>query len=676
MTARAISGASMIPQGEVATLMKATPAEVQALVEEHTGLAPLTKARDIARREATVAESKAEALPGTQEDVDFATVEAAETQQAEVEALAKKDAAQAALRAAQETKRQAEGEVVSLRQAERRVAQAQRDVAVAQARAEDARAHYGRLVAGAEASGVDVDGDLSQAVAEAEGKAQGLAEQAGTVRDSVLAVKAARKQQQATSMAVDAADAAEQEALDAAEDAAEALAQMKEEVEELRIEESECEQTARDAHAEAMIHRATSARLGKAVLTLTQAGQEHSCCPTCQNELDDVDGLIVSMQADIDAAEADCAQASGREQEATRRRMRVQKTLAGLGEEMGRQQEVVAAVGLASAAAREARGRDTAARQEADKAHTALATLLGVDTSTSDDDLFDLAREQYSTIMSQRDSILETSRLIEEIHHAAARRDDAAQSHQQALDVARNLHAPTPEAMQNAEHAATVAAQEENIAATALADAQVEHSTVHALNQANQMKAEEETARWAAKKDATQQALIARGKASALAALRSELLADYTRAICRGASDLLASFGGEYVAFHLDEDFIPRAELADGRLVRTALLSGGESALVGLAFRIGITLHLASGGLPEQVLCDEVTNYLDEAGRRSVLSALNRLFSSVVLISHTQEALDFAARVHNMRRTPLGATSFEQHSGVTPQVETAETIAA
>lgn len=192
MTARAFSGASMIPQGEVATLMKATPAEVQALVEEHTGLAPLTKARDIARREATVAESKAEALPGTQEDVDFATVEAAETQQAEVEALAKKDAAQAALRAPQETKRQAEGgEVVSLRQAERRVAQAQRDVAVAQARAEDARAHYGRLVAGAEASGVDVDGDLSQAVAEAEGKAQGLAEQAGTVRDSVLAVKAA-----------------------------------------------------------------------------------------------------------------------------------------------------------------------------------------------------------------------------------------------------------------------------------------------------------------------------------------------------------------------------------------------------------------------------------------------------------------------------------------------------
>lgn len=82
-----------------------------------------------------------------------------------------------------------------------------------------------------------------------------------------------------------------------------------------------------------------------------------------------------------------------------------------------------------------------------------------------------------------------------------------------------------------------------------------------------------------------------------------------------------------------------------------------------LAFRVGITLRLTSGGLPEQVLCDEVINYLDEQGRRSVLAALNNLFSLVVLISHTQEALDFAAHVHQMVRSPLGATHFDTTGG-------------
>lgn len=69
LTAKAFTSASMIPQGEVATLMKATPGEVQNLIERHTGLDQLTRTRDKARKAATAAEANAEAMPGNLEDV-------------------------------------------------------------------------------------------------------------------------------------------------------------------------------------------------------------------------------------------------------------------------------------------------------------------------------------------------------------------------------------------------------------------------------------------------------------------------------------------------------------------------------------------------------------------------------------------------------------------------------
>ena len=99
-------------------------------------------------------------------------------------------------------------------------------------------------------------------------------------------------------------------------------------------------------------------------------------------------------------------------------------------------------------------------------------------------------------------------------------------------------------------------------------------------------------------------------------------------------------------------------ELADGTLVKTSVLSGGEASLVGLAFRIGITLHITGGGLPEQLIGDEITSYLDEAGRRAIVEAITRIFPSVLLVSHTEEAYDYATVVHRVTRPELGATQF------------------
>ena len=58
-----------------------------------------------------------------------------------------------------------------------------------------------------------------------------------------------------------------------------------------------------------------------------------------------------------------------------------------------------------------------------------------------------------------------------------------------------------------------------------------------------------------------------------------------------------------------------------------------------------------------QIVADEVTSYLDDDGRRQVVSTIAELFSSPILISHTSEILDHATEVHRVSRSPLGTTA-------------------
>src|SRR5699024_9458086 len=105
---------------------------------------------------------------------------------------------------------------------------------------------------------------------------------------------------------------------------------------------------------------------------------------------------------------------------------------------------------------------------------------------------------------------------------------------------------------------------------------------------------------------------VQRGIASTLAALREDMLADAVARIGEAATELLQQFGGEHTAFHLDADFVPQVELPNGELRKTKLLSGGEKARAGLAFRLGIAMQATDGRLPDQIFGDEITQYLDE----------------------------------------------------------------
>lgn len=655
LTARSFSGASLIPQGDVATLVKATPTEVQALIEEHTGIAPLTKARDIARQAAKKAESLMEVMPGSQEEVDLAEAEEAEAVEHSAAATAEharaKEVHREASRKAGDTNERAR----ELRNQERAAEQTRQQVAVAQARADDA--HKAAEDLGDKVADRGITGDPNDAMVDLDARIGQLEDTTRRLGDAgVLAKNAADTARQAhddLGRAVDAANRAH----DDAETARNQRSSLEETIAGAGREEADAEGESRAAQAEQASQQAAEARLRKAVATLTGDGDE-SCCPTCRRSIEDAADLVSELTSDANAAAAAVAEAGARRaaadrrrQQAVARRREAEASLSGL-------EKIISHAAAVDTAADTARGRDASARGAAAKAHAELAALVGQEQSLTLDELTTIARDTYTANTAARDELLGTRSLLVRLAEARAAAVDADAAVDAATRRARDAHAPLAEDIAAAEAAAAAATVEEQNAARVMAEANAAMTSSNSVRYVVAERAEEARRRWEEKREANREAIIARGKAESIAALRSELLAEATRTICRGASELLSSFGGEYVAFHLGEDFVPHAELADGRLVRTSILSGGESALVGLAFRIGITLHVASGGMPEQVLCDEVTNYLDEAGRRAVLGALTSLFPSVLLISHTQEAQDYATVTHHMERMPLGSTTF------------------
>src|SRR5699024_4157391 len=139
MGARAFRSANFIAQGEVDALTVATPTEVAALVEAHTGIAELTKLRDSARKEASTAAARADGLTGDPDTV--AAAEALETESANARESANTDRKDASAKAtrAHETWEPTNKVAEQLRAKERAARQAREAVVAAQALVDQAQ---------------------------------------------------------------------------------------------------------------------------------------------------------------------------------------------------------------------------------------------------------------------------------------------------------------------------------------------------------------------------------------------------------------------------------------------------------------------------------------------------------------------------------------------------------
>lgn len=636
----AFRGAAFIGQGEVDTLATATPAEVQKLVEHHTGLAQLTKERDRQRQVMRDAVNAANALPGSLDELERLT-------DARDDAAAHSDKARQGADTAADKARHTKGLLAEaqkrhrdLYDAERAAARSRDAVVAARAVAESRHQAVQQARDELDRLGLDPDTDLDALRAD-QGRLNALNAdlvQAGTAYSHQLA-EVDRQTKHLADVEARLADI-DLDALHDARDIGEKAAR-------------DADTEARAAGEDRAAHAAEVARLDRAIDQLRSADAGAACCPTCRQELADLAGLIDEFTAQRTTAQ-DAANKAAKKMQAARSDADLAAgTLRGLDGKLRAAESAARDVNRAHASL------DDATKRAAGERLALARTIAAVDdTEPSDadgDTLLAAGREAVRTIAARIDDIGTRGRAISAVHTAEAAADKADQAIADAQEAVQD--APDPD--QIADAAADVARLQENYDtdSTEAADAaRIASAAEVALAHADAAAGAEQK-RWDAKQAALADAEVATGVATCVDALRSELLADFTGHISAAASELLAQFGGEHTAFHLDADFIPRVELADGTRVETKTLSGGEKARAGLAFRLGITLQITRGGIPDQVIGDEVTNYLDEEGRRAVIAALQQQFPSVLLISHTPEALDLAATVVALDRAPMGATT-------------------
>lgn len=651
----AFRGANFIGQGEVDILATATPTEVQALVEHHTGLASLTRARQRAREASREAATTAKALPGDEAELERAEINLAEAEEETTAARESASTAAAQRDRSREHLDAATAEADQLRQASD-AARASKDRLVgARAIAESARGRLDQTWRESDTTIGDIDlSTVDARMAEVDTKLQELADAGVSYKHARAAAARADSYAAETHRTAQGIDR-------------DTLGR--------EVETSKAQIATADADGRVAAERGAAAdaemkRLERALGQLDHAESGKACCPTCRQEVADLDGLraqfqqeVTDCRARLDAAHADRRTAGAAHEQASRALDRATATL----------REAETAVRDAERADQERHAAAGAADERAQTMRGAITALDGqVDADCDGQALLDAGLAAHAHAKKSIGGLQAAQQAGQAVSRARAAVTDADEAVAVAQEGLRDE--PDPAGMQVAMEKVKQLQSDHDakVAAASRADQMLSASEV-GVGQL-QVWVEAERAKWDAKSKALADAEVAAGTADAISALRSELLAEYTGQISASATELLARFGGEHVAFCLDSDFVPRVELMDGTLVDTRTLSGGEKARAGLAFRLGITLQITKGGVPDQVLGDEVTNYLDEDGRRAVIAALQQLFPSVVLISHTSEALDVAARTINLERDPLGATSVLGQSKVEPEPVMAEAV--
>ncbi|MEU1827441.1 SMC family ATPase [Streptomyces abikoensis] len=613
LSGRAYCGAFFIAQGQLTDLAEGTPAQVQQLFEEQTGLGALTKTVERRSAEARQAEEQAAAMPGSREETDAARQALDAAQQDAAQAHDEHEQAADLAQQATERLRTADQTAEALQQRHRSAEQARID----HARAEERVRHWQKRV-----------GTLTAHIADA-----------GTVPEApeTLAqhLDALRGATRAAEQALGQAAVAERHATEADAQArqiqteADALADP-----ELERRISAAKQQQNEYEQQRGALKGEYTRLSRALEALTAS--ETACCPTCVQPLRDVHGLITDLHQQRERCITDGKNAKAKAEAAAQHHEKL----------LSRQQQlaqVTARLEAVRAQAATVRQQAETARQAVDQALDAMAAQLPDTTSPVD-----------------REHLLDHGRAaIDQLGEDLTQARNVYGLRSQLADAEAELAAARTDLVGRAAGATDVSDTELTEAAAALAAARAGHATaLTAASEANtrfQVAAErarvlaraheEAEARMHAKADRLHDAHILHTAVDLLAAYRRALLAEYTAAVSQAATDVLTQITDRHVRFEIDDTFVPRVYTTEGTMRPTRVLSGGEKATAALAFRLGITEQITGGSTLGMIIADEITAAHDADTRRAVLTCLSELGWPALVVSHGEEITETAQRV-------------------------------
>lgn len=638
LTGRAFTGAFFIAQGNLPVLAEGTPAAVQGLVEEQTGLAPLTRQVDTARAEARDAQTRADALPGSLEAVEAAQRDV-DTTQRDGEAVwgrmgaAEADRDQSAARLTAATT--AHTEVSTARDAARR---ARENVAALdathQSLTEQLAEHRQALNDADNAGDLDAIATRGRAVAET---TQALRDALTGEQHAVATVERAHAEFRAAQAATGAHPDPDGQRGN-----------------HLRTQH----RAATDAAAAA---RAEWDRLNKALTQLQSADTSTHQCPTCTQPLPDPGALITSLR---DAQQA----ITDRGQNAATAAARLDADLTGLvaavqGWDTARAvvQRATERLGAADLA------RDTA-RNTVTEAQTATMAALGV-APTGDTTPASILATADTTLAELADAAANARHvhaLRERVATVTSRVTDTATQLQAARDAAST--GPTDNQVT---HAATTMGDARAVADTARATWQQVKSEADVLTErarAAEHARDTQQRLLDTKADAATHADTLRHAHQMLVALRRDLVGEYCATISAAASDLIDTVGGgDHIGVTIGADFIPAVILSDGTTRPMRVLSGGEKMRAALCLRLGIAEQISGTGGQGMIFADEITANHDAETTRHVVQMMRSLGRPMVVIAHADEVQQIATKVYHVSKA-------DELSGTT--VRTASALAA
>jgi DNA repair exonuclease SbcCD ATPase subunit len=611
LTGRAFTGAFFIPQNRLPILAQGTPGEVQQVFEEQTGLTPLTRRVETAHRDAGQALAAAEALPGSAEAVTAAQ-EALDIAQADG-ALARRqlDTATATADAAKLTLAGAEATYNLLMEQRSAAEQARLDAARAETRA----------------AGLDET-------------IHDLAEQARTLpggdgreaRHRLARLRTARR-------AAEHAQQAMESATRSVEDARTRLDRARQQLGRLPVDLDERVGAAQQAQAraeQAVGHlRGEHRRLSRTVQTLQAAEPHAACCPTCNQRVADLAGLLTDLRLQKVRCEAEGDRAAEHARvaaaeaadltEAVRQRATARNTL--------------------DQAHGELRRADAARSTAGDRAKATLDALAILLHATGDD---------HTTILGAAERAEDAAvREVNAVQHALQVRTRLTKARSDRARVqlafeelrARAAGTPTAEELTDISGALATAREDWEAHAARRAEAETKAEVLAERCRVLEVARDGEQELLDRKLAALGKADIFRHAAHMLTGLRRDLLAEYTATVSEAASDLLRQIGGEHIAFHIDERFVPEVVLGDGTHRPLRTLSGGEQARGALCFCLGISAQITGGSHTGTIIADEITAAHDDETRHAIVELLRDLGWPLLIVAHSPEIVEIANRV-------------------------------
>lgn len=636
MSGRAFAGAFFIAQFHLPSLAEGTPAEVQRLVEDQTGLSLLSRKIDHARSEAKDAQAQADVLPGSVEEVESAQaeVDAAQTDgsrqwEAFEVARARADKTRQTLESAQDEHQRLVGRQRAAQQAQVAVAEQAAKLEATNAQVDEMTAELGTLP--------EVDAAAARA------RAAALREAVGAAQKAHAAATAAAETLSDTQAAVDAAGEAAGNFPDDLDD---------------QVGKAEAALTQAQTGIGAL--HGEYQRLTRAVEAIRESGPDTAACPTCAQSLTDARQVLVDL---LEQAETTKQRGMRARQEA----QQAEQNLTRLSKQVQARDHATRERDAAQTRVGSAQDRHQTAQQAADDTLATLVGLTGGTVSTGAEHVLEEAQQ----VLDRAVADIATADRATHLRQTLEARRQTCDSIQQSLNEARTAAADTvPDAAVDA-------------AATTMAEAQAAHTAEDQARQDTETTAKvaAERVRSAeaardkaqttldAKIDAVTRADTLRHAAEVLSALRRDLLADYTATISASATELMQQVGGgDHIGVVIDDTFVPRVRLGTGDERPMRSLSGGEKMRAALCLRLGIADQITGSTGAGMVFADEITANQDETTTQAIVDLIRTLGRPMVIIAHAPEVSQIANRVYEFTKPNEGTGTTTRLAG-TPLVE-------